>query len=406
MKRIYCLFAAGCCLAMLCIACFANCYGATAGNTMEYFSIGSAQQGLIPTAQAVGGIAVTVLLALFGERFNKLRLCAAGLALLCVASLAVGAVTLIAPAAAGYYVMLALVCLGGVGVSAVDVLVSGVISDVYPEKSGSLIPLVHAFYGIGASATPFLISQFLLPERPQDFVLPFLAFGALSFIALCVFAPVGEKLRPATPYADMTASKKRAAENPAEIFRYAKSWVLLLTAFLYTAFQTGLMAWMPTYCRVELFMDVKLSGLMGTLYFLGALLTRFLMPLVLKKMSPTTYLAAGGIASFVCMAAFLLADSQAAAIVLILLAGIFAGGYISALFVYANRSFPERTASASSVVVLAISLALLVAPFVMGRIAENASYFLSLACVTAALLVSALMNFALKAMDKKRPVKE
>ena len=65
-------------LAVLCFALFLlygvyfNAFGANAESMMAFFGITESRQGFVMTIQSLGGIVMTVLLGLFGERLHKL----------------------------------------------------------------------------------------------------------------------------------------------------------------------------------------------------------------------------------------------------------------------------------------------------------------------------------------------
>ena len=84
---------------------------------------------------------------------------------------------------------------------------------------------------------------------------------------------------PETPYADMTAIRRRARANPAEIFRDGRAWIFLLSAFMNLCFQNGVTTWLPRYCSEVRGYGFTAAGLMVTVFFLGALIMRLLSPL-------------------------------------------------------------------------------------------------------------------------------
>lgn len=57
-------------------------YGTLASPMMEFFQVGTFEQGVITSLNCAGGAAIAVLIALLGERFNKVYGVAAGIGLL------------------------------------------------------------------------------------------------------------------------------------------------------------------------------------------------------------------------------------------------------------------------------------------------------------------------------------
>jgi len=122
-----------------------NGFGTNAQVTMAFFAITETQLGMILTVQALGCILVSVFLALYGERFNKLRGITVGLSLMGAAALLIGTMTLYCKPGNGYILVLGFSLIAGLGFITIDLLMNGVIADVYPNHKNTLLPFVHAF---------------------------------------------------------------------------------------------------------------------------------------------------------------------------------------------------------------------------------------------------------------------
>ena len=71
-KRILPLLAVLCFALFLLYGVYFNAFGANAESMMAFFGITESRQGFVMTIQSLGGIVMTVLLGLFGERLHKL----------------------------------------------------------------------------------------------------------------------------------------------------------------------------------------------------------------------------------------------------------------------------------------------------------------------------------------------
>jgi fucose permease len=200
-------------------------------------------------------------------------------------------------------------------------------------------------------------------------------------------------MHPLTPYADMRAIRTRASDNPAEIFRDLRAWLILVACLLYFSFMYGLSVWMPTFFQQERGMGHQLSGLMSTVFFLGALLMRFISPLFFRRMQAERFYAVSGILSAACMSA---AFTLGPALKLLIVFLVFAGGFLQgantiALVMISCNRFPGRTASASAVTVLAFNLSALTMPLFIGYLAERIGFMLPMyllaLCMAASVLV-------------------
>ena len=147
-KRILPLLAVLCFALFLLYGVYFNAFGANTESMMAFFGITESRQGFVMTIQSLGGIVMTVLLGLFGERLHKLYGLLAGAVLVGVAGVTIGTMPLYGNDSYGLLLVFALI--GGVGYITIDLLMNGVIADVFPEKKSTLLPIVHGFYGLGA----------------------------------------------------------------------------------------------------------------------------------------------------------------------------------------------------------------------------------------------------------------
>lgn len=381
-------------------AMYFNGFGTNAETIMSFFSINEAQNGMILTVQSIGCIVVTIILGLFGERINKIHGIMFGLVTMGAAGILIGLLPKFVQNGNGYFAMLLFSLVAGVGYITIDLLMNSVVADVFPDKKNVLLPYVHAFYGVGAMLAPLFVTALVSPENAATFALPYLLIGIASVIVCLILTIVSRRVTPMTPYADMKEIKSRAKSNPAEIFRDKRAWLYLLVCFCYISFQTGITTWLPTYCSKYLGYTFQNSGFMVTLYFLGALAMRFLSPLIYKKMSVRNFYIGTLLLSGILFLVFLMLPvPEAATKVIIVIMGLLQGASVPALVILCCDTFPTRTASASSVIVLGISLASLIIPTLMGALMKSSGYLLPMLVITALLFLSVLILIPIKKMS-------
>ncbi len=362
-------------LLLLCFAGFAlygmyyNSFGANAEVTMAYLGIDEVRNGAIMSVQSVGCLAVAVFLGLFGERLNKILALAVGLGLLGAAGLCIGLMPWLA--GGSYALMLGFSLVAGLGFISIDLLTNSVVADVFQGNKNRVLPYVHAFYGGGAMLAPVFVTALVSPERPA-------------------LAVTGVRIRGGTPYADMSEIRRRARQNPAEIFKESRAWLFLLSGFMNLAFQTGLTTWLPRYCSEVRDIGFTASGLIVTAYFTGALVMRLLSPLAYAKLGVRRFYRGSLLTSAVLYVLFLLLPMPywaAAGVVGVM--GLLQGATVPTLVIICCDAFPERTASASSIIVFGVSLASLVSPVLMGRIMQDSPQAAMLS-ITACTVIAAL----------------
>jgi len=343
--------------------------GTLAPVTMEFYGITAAQQGLIMTMQAVGALGTALFIALKGERYNKINTIAFGLIVIGI----VGAVIGSAPI---YAVLLLIIVVMGFGGSFIDIMMNGVMSDVYPDRKNTLLPLVHGFYMVGAMLVPGLVTLLSSPERPETFTRPFLFLFVMALSVGIVYYLCGRSIKAETPYVNMDAMKKRVVENPAEVFKTRKAWFFILVGFLYFTFQMGTTMWLPTFTIQNTGADFTAGGMALTVFFAGNLVMRFICPVFLRLISPRKLYGIFGAISGALMISSLFADNIVLMFVLIACAGFTQGGSVVAFMLICIEAFPDRTASAASITTLCSGSAILTGPLWMGVLSAQTGGFL------------------------------
>ena len=357
-----------------------NGFGTNAPVMMEFYRITSAQQGFIFTMHSIGALAMSVYLALQGERYNKINVIATGMIMLGSASAAVG----LAPP---YTALLMLVLVGGVGCAALEVMLNSMMAELYPEQKNTLITILYGFSGIGAITAPLIITTIVNPDVPISFVRPFVLIGVLGIGLTLIFFIASRRIIPETPYADMAMVKKRVSENPAEIFKIKKTWIFLAASILYFSFHTGVMNWLPTYCR-EIGMDFGEAGSIMSAFFMGALIMRFSGPLILRIISVQKAYVLFSLLSAAAITTSLFMTSTSAMMALMFIGGFMQGSCVAFLVLMSTEAFPHRVASASSLIFIALNLSGMTAPLWMGALALYTGFRTPLLIICALMVLS------------------
>ena len=363
-----------------------NIMGANAPVMMEYYGINATQQGLIITVQSIGQLCVAFIVSLIGEKYNKIYGTAVGYLVLCLGCVAMG----FGPV---YSLLLVCALAVGVGVAIIDVMVNGMVPDVFPKHKNTLLPFLHGFFGAGAMLTPVLVTFTVNPLMPESFSQPFRVLGIATAVVLLFFYISGRRINRETVYRDMDAMRKRASENPAEIFKTKKAWLFLLVGFLYFTFQMGMIAWLPTYTIESTGAAFSIGGLMLTAFFAGALPMRFLGPLFLRRFSAHVFYSRFGCIAAVLMLGAIFADSLPLMFVLVVASGFLQGSLVAVFILMCTEAFPTRTASASSLFSISCSIGFITTPIWMGSMSEITGFQLPMILVCCSLFASSFLVF-------------
>lgn len=368
-------------------------FGANAPVMMDYYQITPTQQGFIITMKAMGALIVSLYLAMYGERHNKINL-------ICISMLVLSASSITIGFAPPYMALIFAAAIGGAAYNTINVMANSIIPEMYFKQKETLIPILHAFFGVGAMVIPIVVTLMVNPNAPASFVRPFFLIGALEFILLIIFFVVGRRILPLSPYADMESVKKHNSGNPTEIFKTKKAWLFLFATLLYFSFQIGIASWLPTYC-LELGMDFGTAGAMLTAFFLGSLVMRFCGPLILRKINAQKAYFYFGMLSAITMVAALFLTNVIAMMILVTIAGFMQGSCVAFLILMATEAFPHRVASASSIIYIGVNGAVMTAPLWMGAIAEHIGFRVPLLLICLFMVFSAILIMGIRKDERE-----
>ena len=382
------------CVFVICIyAVYFNALGPDASTVMNFFGIDNSQHGFILTVQAVGTLAVALFMTMFGEMFNKISSALLGTVLISSAALLIGSIPLYISQGEGYPQMLSFAAVGGIGMTLINININGAVTDIFPEKKKTIMPLMHAFYGAACMIIPVIVSATTDDSVPESFANPYIIIGVFGVCVLAVFAVLGKRVKPFTPYADMSESVERTKKNPFEIYSSPLAWILLAASYLYFFFQIGMVNWFPTFSIRDLGIDYKISAFFNTAFFGGQLVMRFLLALLLRKLSAEKCFTLFGLigAASIFMSMFM--NDAYAVMIMLIIGGFFQGGNATLLIIISTSVFPKRSASASALVDITIGLSSLTGPLIIGMIADanGGSLRSSIILMIASLIASTLV---------------
>ena len=339
-------------------------FGTLSTTMMDFYAINTGAQGVFTMVSSIGGIAAALFCALAGERFSKLWAIMIGTLLLGAAALGIG----LAPP---YLLACLFSLLCGVGYTVIDVMGNSAITEYFPDRTKTLLPMVQIIFGIGTMVGPFLATSLLIPDVSHSFVRSFLLVGGLGVIVTVFYSISLKRSSDFLPKVDIKSMAASARQNPGEIFRSWKSWVILLACSLFCAFNMSIVAWYPTFFSLYRGMDTEGAALMLTLFYVGILVMRIISPLVFKKIQPQKVFVLFSLISIALMLVAINTPSIPMAMVFTVLGGAFQSLNIVCVIMIATELFPSRKASASSLAVFSNNIGGMVAPALVGLAAET-----------------------------------
>ena len=230
------------------------------------------------------------------------------------------------------------------------------------------------FFGVGAMIAPFLMTAIVNPNLPQTFTLPFLLVGLITAVVFALYVPAAHKAS-AIVQADAPILEEG---KPADVFYSFKFWAVLAGGVLFCCFSTGIVAWFPTYFNQVKGFTLEMSGLMLTLFFAGSLCMRFFGPLVFSKIRPQRIFVLFSLLSILFMVLALVSDGIVPIVLFTVLSGAFQALNMPSLIFIGCALFPSRHASASSIAIFAYNIGGIIAPLLLGTLAQNIGFQISM----------------------------
>ena len=283
---------------------------------------------------------------------------------------------------------------GGCGMLGIDSLCNAIVSDTYKENQDKYIPYLHLTYGAGAVLSNVLIVFIIDRLDTESWKSVYLVFSLIGLIATAVICISLYTSKKYVLYNRIQSEDDKPKIT--DILKKKDTWKLFFSALLFASFYVAISTWLPYYWEKELLINKTLSTLAVSIFFTGVLVMRILSPVLLRRLTPQLIILAGSILGSICVALSLVVSSTAFTILLTAIAGIFIGGEFPLLALVSCRLFPNRTSFGSSMILLCITLAMLLIPWLTGIIANQISMFIALVFSIVCLVSSGPIVYMIK----------
>ncbi len=360
---------------------------------IKEFSLKLSQGGLILTLQSVGGILVVALAGIFADRLSKGKLMLLGffLYILCLYLIS------IAPL---FTVILGLSFVFGIGSRLVDTLSNAYISDLYPEKKGRYLNILHSVFGIGALIGP-IYTRFLLDSGYSwQHVFRFLGYISLPILILFYLSQRGKN---DVKHKDSNVGEK---EHLSTLLKNKQIWILSLIMFFYVGHQSGTMLWIPMYIETYLKGSAFLASLSLSIYWVGMIISRMTFSYITRNHKNSILIRWTSLIGSLLLFIGLYSKQTWVVIILFALSGLLTGAFIPLLIDVASSKYPRNTGAATSILYFSINISVMIFPWLVGLIAENISFQWGMLFATASLAIIFFFTYLMKGEKVRENVKK
>ena len=365
------------CLIYCLAAMFINCFGQASTSIMNSLAISQSEIGTILTYQAISGILTAFYLSIYGEKYNKVKTIVFASIMLGLGCLLVFVFSFTSNT---YNLTFIALMIANIGYTTIDLTINSLISEKYADNKNKYLPIVHTFYGLGSL---FIPSFYLLSTsfNSNNYIYAYLALAIIIIFVTALFI------------SDLSKTNKsisKSINDPYEVLKTFKAWILLLVALLFAIFQTGIQSWLSDYNLSVLHLNSNYSSIIITSFFTGALIMRLLSTKILTKIKNHNYYFICSLISGLCLILAMHVDNTVLYTFLLILCGFFQGGLVPTYMIIATDSFPNRQSSSSAIFVLAIGFSNLLSK-VYGLIIESYSHNVLMIIIAICLISSGII---------------
>jgi fucose permease len=371
-------------LAILVYGMIAAMLGTLLPELSKRFSLTPDQSGYVALAQAIGLIIASVSVGPLIDNKGKKTGLVMGLTLIAVALFAL-------PASTGYYVLMALFLLLGLGGGIIVTAANALVSDISEERRASTLNLLNLFFGLGGLLTPLIGANLL----------------AGNTIALCYLVAALTAatllLHATTPMPPPTGERGFKASEASALLGRPALFLLALFLFLYVSCEVGVWNWLAKHLIAQGIPESQALNILSLGFALGMLVGRVAVSRVLIKVpAPTVTLAASVLMAITTYGMLQTADATLAG-VLVFCAGIAMAPVFPTTLAMVGDVFPRMTATAMGIVITCGWIGLAVSSRIIGAIAgtDPARLKTALLVLPAASVIMIGVNLALRPLVRK-----
>jgi fucose permease len=356
----------------------------TWGDVNSTLGFTGAQKASIAMWQAIGLMAGSISVGPFIDRKGRKAGLLAGLALI---SISLG---WLANAQGGYYALLILAAVLGVGGGAVVTGANALVSDIGQLRRGAALNLLSVFFVLGALAGPLVSASILGGAATRMCYLA--AAVAAGTLAVAAAVPMP---KPAGASGFKVSEISSVAVHPA-------LGLLALLLFLYFACEAGVWNWLVKYLTDVRKVDQTTARQILLLGFPAGLVAgRLVVSRILVNIAALQVTLGAAITMALSTFWVLQSTSPAAAWVAVFCAGMAMAPMFPTALALVGDTFPRLTATAMGITIACGWLGMAAGPPVIGRLAASSGLETALLGLPALSVAMVVVNLALRPVLSK-----
>lgn len=350
-------------LLMFVFAITTTMIGVLIPKVIEAYSIKLSEAGLISVFQNAGGFVALLFGGVVAERFKKSHIVFVMFAVFSAALFLVGRM----PA---YILLLSFFLVLGMAASMLNLVLSAYISDLYPEKRGFYLSLLHSFYGLGSLLGPIyptiMLGNGFRWNQSYSYLSMVSSVIALFFLVLI---PMSSSKGNTAPVA---VEQERVGYFT--LLKDRRIVLMCLICLLFNGQQMAINAWLTTFMGEVHKAGDNIAGYVLTGFWTGIVAGRLLYSALSNRLDGKRFIMAGSLAGGVIYLLGILIGQMPVFVIAVVIAGLLTGAIYPLTIGIACEWFPRNSATTTSVIFLAGSVGGMLIPWLIGNIAEKLSF--------------------------------
>lgn len=362
LKLIYCM-----CMMFFAFAIGFSMFGTLLNQIKIQYSVSISQAGMVGTMQYTGEVAALILGGVIADRANKLTLMKISfLVFLCdMVLLGMGA-------GLTWLFLLSLFFITGICSSLLNMSLSASVSDIYPQKRGKYLNLLHCSFGAGSLLGPAYPTILLQLGYAWNYA--YLSIGVICVPLAVVMLLLLHRIKGQDNM--IPSDKKELCETMPYVGYLSDTRAVLLCVicFVCVGSQSALNTWYPSYMVNMLSVTETAAGLALTCYWGGTVLGRLIYSFVADRVNTFQYMLVNNLIGG---AVFIMGVLSAKPALLMVSGAVFGGltGGIMPIGIEKICSwYVKQSGSATTLICIVSSMGGVVFPWLLGVIADAAGY--------------------------------
>lgn len=363
-------------------------FGLVISEATAALGISLVSAGLVTTLFAIGRIVGSFVGGPLTDRVGGAWVTAAGTVSMLLGLAGLGAAPWAILFFLGSFVM-------GVGFGALDVALNTDISALHPERRGSMLSLLHGFYGVGSFVGPLLLGV-AITWTDSWRAAPWVAVALFVSTGLWYRALVGKGIQEQSDPAPGQDHPKRDRIGLLTLLQQPAFLLIVPVGFIYQGISWSLSLWLPTFmAEVHGATPLKAASAVSFL-FAGLTVGRFVNSAVIRVLGDGNTLLAGAVGSFLALTLGLLSPSPPLLLGSLFVTGLALSTLIPTSVAVLTRLWPETAGTVSGVFMTISAAGVLFFPWFQGVLAQIWSMRAGLGTGIVALLILVVIVAALR----------